>query len=200
MMQLERLKKDGGDEDEDGSGSIPGTPATSNGNNDVNDEEVLGSIPGAEDDEEQGKITDMSFNSSSSASALMPIDTSRSIKIGENENKDDDGDDDDLLSPTGSAAAPGPRLRIVNGEIQIDYDSLMVNDEEDGGEGGSVAGGGGSVNGFLEFNGEVGPDGMPVLEERAERHITSATFRRRSFRMKWSSELTDLFFKVNGWM
>ncbi|KAJ3210556.1 Transcription factor TFIIIB component B [Clydaea vesicula] len=68
----------------------------------------------------------------------------------------------------------GPRLRVVDGQIQIDNDSLYIDEK---------------VNNFYEENeGEV-------FEERADVHLTASSFAKKRFRLKWDLESTELFFK-----
>ena len=68
----------------------------------------------------------------------------------------------------------GPRLTVVDGKIQLDASSLLVTETES------------HIN-------ELEND---LIEDRTNIHITSSSFRRKTTRIKWDQELTDLFYKV----
>jgi hypothetical protein len=83
--------------------------------------------------------------------------------------------------PSGSNAvdvpAPaGPKLRVVNGQIVIDEESLFVSKNQ--------------------ITGDV-PE-MPVVEENSNRYVTSASFRtKKSMKTRWNNTQTKLFYQVS---
>ena len=75
------------------------------------------------------------------------------------------------------APAPaGPKLRVVNGQIVIDEESLFVSKNQ--------------------LTGDV-PE-MPVVEENSNRYVTSASFRtKKTIKTRWNGTQTKLFYQVS---
>lgn len=82
---------------------------------------------------------------------------------------------DKTYSPYFYRAASGPRLRIVDGKVQVDEESLFVH----------------------QGDSSLNAANMEVVDESTGRHITNASFRRNPIvRFKWSADTTAMFYKV----
>lgn len=83
---------------------------------------------------------------------------------------------DENLDGGGSGVAiSGPQMRIVNGEIVLDTDSLQIDRHAD-----------------ADRNNEVLEE---VHESSLTRRITSASFGKRTKSQSWNAEMTDLFYQ-----
>jgi transcription factor TFIIIB component B'' len=83
-----------------------------------------------------------------------------------------------LVYLTSGCSHSGPQMKLVNGQLVLDEESLVVQHADL--HGGTVA--------PLEC----------VEESQYTRYITSATFGKRNRTVKWNEEQTQMFYDVSG--